>query len=247
MGPLNRPTEGTNKHLFTKVSPKPICLHCRSGKIKGIERILGTMETLQESLIEVTSGQAKYEHQHRSIVWRCPRLPKEGQGKKLQVILVEQNHFLFLGAYTTHNLVCRLALTSYDQVPDQLAEYAFVEFTMPATQVSHTTVRSVSLQNSDSDDPPEKYVRYLARHEYRLVLFSFFENVADPPLLFGPRLEVFRFKILNCSTNFRVGIEHTEGDTIAAYSAVTVAKPAPAPIQEQPPTIAEDESSDSDD
>lgn len=52
----------------------------RTGKIKGIERILGTVDTLQESLIEVTSGQAKYEHQHRAIVWRCPRLPKEGQG-----------------------------------------------------------------------------------------------------------------------------------------------------------------------
>uniref|UniRef100_A0A1Y1MPJ5 MHD domain-containing protein n=1 Tax=Photinus pyralis TaxID=7054 RepID=A0A1Y1MPJ5_PHOPY len=168
--------------------------HRRTGKIKGIERILGTMETLQESLIEVTSGQAKYEHQHRAIVWRCPRLPKEGQG-----------------AYTTHNLVCRLALTSYDQIPDQLAEYCYVEFTMPATQVSHTTVRSVSLQNSDSDDPPEKYVRYLARHEYR------------------------------------VGIEHTEGDNVAAYSVATVTKPPPAPIPEQPPAIPENESSDDSD
>lgn len=113
------------------------------------------------------------------------------------------------GAYTTHNLVCRMALTSYDQVPAELAKHAFVEFTMPATQVcsvhasylivqsleitkakheectasadnrdemrlirvlfyvqaSHVTVRSVSLQNHDAD-PPEKYVRYLARHEY---------------------------------------------------------------------------------
>lgn len=55
-------------------------LDSRTGKIKGIERFLGTVDTLQESLIEVTSGQAKYEHQHRAIVWRCPRLPKEGQG-----------------------------------------------------------------------------------------------------------------------------------------------------------------------
>lgn len=60
-----------------------------------------------------------------------------------------------------------MALTSYDQIPEKLAEHCFVEFTMPATQVSHTTVRSVSVQDSDSDDPPEKYVRYLARHEYR--------------------------------------------------------------------------------
>lgn len=122
--------------------------HRRTGKIKGIERFLGAVDSLQESLIEVTSGQAKYEHQHRAIVWRMPRLPKEGQG-----------------AYTTHNLVCRMALTSYDQVPAQLARQALVEFTMPATQVSHVTVRSVSLQDHDSD-PPEKYVRYLARHEY---------------------------------------------------------------------------------
>ncbi|KAM7348971.1 stoned B isoform 2-T2 [Cochliomyia hominivorax] len=125
--------------------------HRRTGKIKGIERILGAVDTIQESLIEVTSGQAKYEHHHRSIVWRCPRLPKEGQG-----------------AYTTHQLVCRMALTSYDQIPSELAPYAFVEFTMPATQVSHTTIRSVSVQDSDSDEPPEKYVRYLARHEYKV-------------------------------------------------------------------------------
>ncbi|KOB77213.1 putative clathrin coat assembly protein, partial [Operophtera brumata] len=51
----------------------------RTGKIKGIERFLGAVDVLQESLIEVTSGQAKYEHQHRAIVWRMPRLPKEGQ------------------------------------------------------------------------------------------------------------------------------------------------------------------------
>lgn len=55
--------------------------HRRTGKIKGIERILGTVDQVQESLIEVTSGQAKYEHHHRAIVWRCPRLPKDGQGK----------------------------------------------------------------------------------------------------------------------------------------------------------------------
>lgn len=154
--------------------------HRRTGKIKGIERILGAVDTLQESLIEVTSGQAKYEHHHRAIVWRCPRLPKEGQG-----------------AYTTHQLVCRMALTSFDQIPEQLAPYAYVEFTMPATQASHTTVRSVSVQNSESDEPPEKYVRYLARHEYR------------------------------------VGIEHTTGETLNPYlAATTVSK---QPIQEEQP------------
>lgn len=60
-----------------------------------------------------------------------------------------------------------MALTSYDQMPEELARYAYVEFTMPHTQVSRTTVRSVSIQDSESDEPPEKCVRHLARHEYR--------------------------------------------------------------------------------
>jgi hypothetical protein len=72
-----------------------------------------------------------------------------------------------LGAYTTHQLVCRMNLTSYDQIPEKLSEYAYVEFTMPITQVSHTMARSVSFQNFDSDLPPEKYVKNLSRHEYR--------------------------------------------------------------------------------
>lgn len=64
-------------------------------------------------------------------------------------------------------MVVRMALTSYDQIPDKLAECCFVEYTMPQTVVSHATIRSVSVQDSDSDDPPEKYVRYLSRYEYQ--------------------------------------------------------------------------------
>lgn len=55
-------------------------LHSRTGKVKGIDRFLGTMDNLEPHLIEVTSGEAKYEHHHRAVVWRMPRLPKEGQG-----------------------------------------------------------------------------------------------------------------------------------------------------------------------
>lgn len=55
-------------------------VHTRTGKVKGIDRFLGTMDNLEPHLIEVTSGEAKYEHHHRAVVWRMPRLPKEGQG-----------------------------------------------------------------------------------------------------------------------------------------------------------------------
>ena len=109
---------------------------------------MGTVETPESALMEVTSGQAKYEHQHRAIVWRMTRLPKEGQG-----------------AYTQHTFSCRMNLTAYDQMPESLDRFCYLEFTMPATTVSHCVMRSVSVT---SEDPPEKYVRYLARHEYRI-------------------------------------------------------------------------------
>ena len=48
-------------------------------------------------------------------------------------------------------------------MPEALARFCNVEFTMPATYVSHTTLRSLAVTTGD---PPEKYVRYLARHEY---------------------------------------------------------------------------------
>ena len=120
----------------------------RTGKVKGIERLKGVVEHQDAALMEVTSGQAKYEHQHRAIVWRISRLPKEGQG-----------------AYTVHTFNCKMQLTPYDQMPDSLEKYCYMEFTMPATTVSHCVMRSVSCT---TDEPPEKYVRYLARQEYKI-------------------------------------------------------------------------------
>lgn len=124
--------------------------HRRAGKVKGIERFLGTMETASQELMETSSGQAKYEHQHKAIVWRVPRLPKTGQG-----------------SYTDHEFVCRLTLTSFDQMPEQFDKHFTVEFTQPATMESYTVLRSVSILEG-SGDPPEKCVKYLARNEYKV-------------------------------------------------------------------------------
>lgn len=60
----------------------------RPGKIKGIERLLGATTNIPletSTLLEASAGQAKYEHAFKSLVWRIPRLPKEGQGKFLLV------------------------------------------------------------------------------------------------------------------------------------------------------------------
>ncbi|KAG1682965.1 Protein stoned-B [Nymphon striatum] len=122
--------------------------HRKAGKIKGLERIMGTGVSLDTNLIEVSTGQAKYEHAYNAIVWRIPRLPKEGQG-----------------AYCTHLVLCRLELTSFDQLPDTFEKYCDVEYVMPASTVSHTTVRSISVSNQN---PPEKFVKYVARYQYKV-------------------------------------------------------------------------------
>ena len=46
-------------------------------------------------------------------------------------------------------------------------QHFYVEFTQPATCISHTVLRSVSIQNG-SGEPPEKFAKYLARQEYKL-------------------------------------------------------------------------------
>jgi hypothetical protein len=128
--------------------------HKRMGKVKGLDRFLGTMETAKTDLMETSSGEAKYEHQHKAIVWRVPRLPKHGQG-----------------SYTTHEFLCKFVLTDYDkeQLPDmaKFEKNFHLEFTQPATSESYPVLRSVSIIDG-SGEPPEKAVKYIARHEYKI-------------------------------------------------------------------------------
>merc|ERR1712080_261050 len=128
--------------------------HRRVGKVKGLDRFLGTMETAKTDLMETSSGEAKYEHQHKAIVWRVPRLPKHGQG-----------------SYTTHEFLCKFVLTDYDKerLPDisSFEKHFYLEFTQPATSESYTVLRSVSIIDG-SGEPPEKAVKYIARHEYKI-------------------------------------------------------------------------------
>lgn len=54
----------------------------KPGKIKGLERITQVAQSmLPPSLIEVSSGSAKYEHIFGAIVWRISRLPERNEGQ----------------------------------------------------------------------------------------------------------------------------------------------------------------------
>ncbi len=60
-----------------------------------------------------------------------------------------------------------MTLTSFDQMPESFEKHFYVEFSQPATATSNTVLRSVSIQ-PPSEEPPEKFVKYLARYEYKL-------------------------------------------------------------------------------
>lgn len=66
-------------------------------------------------------------------------------------------------------MVMKLPLTeSFDKIPENIDDNVFVEYRMPTTVVSHAVVRSISISQSDSETPPEKYAAYVSRVDYKL-------------------------------------------------------------------------------
>ncbi|CDW56546.1 protein UNC 41, b [Trichuris trichiura] len=122
----------------------------RPGKVKNIrDRLMGMVQPLDSSLMEVAIGDAKYEHVYRSLVWRIPRLP-------------EKSH----EAYKTHLFKCRFELTSFDMMPEAFIPTCEVEFTMPIATVSNTVIRSVAVDQHEDPEHVEKWVRYLSKYSY---------------------------------------------------------------------------------
>uniref|UniRef100_A0A5S6R562 MHD domain-containing protein n=1 Tax=Trichuris muris TaxID=70415 RepID=A0A5S6R562_TRIMR len=122
----------------------------RPGKVKNIrDRLMGMVQPIDSSLMEVAIGDAKYEHVYRSLVWRIPRLP-------------EKNH----EAYKTHLFKCRFQLTSFDMMPEAFMPTCEVEFTMPIATVSNTVIRSVAVDEHEDPEHVEKWVRYLSKYNY---------------------------------------------------------------------------------
>lgn len=72
-------------------------------------------------------------------------------------------------------MTLNLPLTSFDQIPETFDEFVHVEFTMPSTTVSHAVVRSVSVSSSSSEEPPEKFVRNVSKHEYTVEMGIHFD------------------------------------------------------------------------
>ncbi|KAL7060433.1 hypothetical protein AAHC03_09893 [Spirometra sp. Aus1] len=121
----------------------------KPGKIKGLERITQMAQSLlPPSLLEASIGLAKYEHIYKAVVWRIPRVPEKNEA-----------------SYRPHLLTCNLLLASHDVVPewDTLVKTVHIEYSMPSSTVSGTTVRSISVETTGN---AEKFVKYTAKYRY---------------------------------------------------------------------------------
>lgn len=142
----------------------------------GTERLMGMAvgtETVDKSLMEAAIGEAKYEHVYRAVVWRIPRLPEKHHG-------AYKNHLLRCRSPSPSSLPqwddagdwgcggLRFELSSFDLMPEAFSSTVDVEFTMPMSTVSHTVVRSVSLDRHEDPDRVEKFVRYISKYQYQV-------------------------------------------------------------------------------
>ncbi|CAD5232743.1 unnamed protein product [Bursaphelenchus xylophilus] len=171
----------------------------RTGKMKNLkDRLIGSVQHTEPTLIEVATGEAKYEHVYRSLVWRIPRLP-------------EKHH----QAYKQHLLKCRFDLSSFDLMPEEFQPTCDVEFTMPLATISNTVVRSVSVEQHEDSDRVEKFVRYVAKCHYDMeidyVQCNTLDDDTDVPLGYQAKEHEPMFKpdeIKNQHEGYKV--EYTE-------------------------------------
>ena len=70
-----------------------------------------------------------------------------------------------------------LNLGQHDEMPEALDQTADCSFTMPASTVSKAQVRSISVDNHE--EPPEKWVRYVAKYQYHVEIDNRVETDSD--------------------------------------------------------------------
>jgi stonin-1/2 len=84
------------------------------------------------------------------------------------------------GAYKTHLLALNVDLGPQDPIPDSLDKFVNVEYSMANSTVSHAQVRSISVSGMAADDPPDRWVRHMARYEYTVEI-EFTDRVRCKP------------------------------------------------------------------
>lgn len=125
-------------------------------------------------------------------------------------------------------MIVRLPLSSFDRIPETFYDYVHVEFHMPSTTVSHTTLRSISIAAGGSGDgnPPEKFVRYNAKYEYKIALAITYDD-SKPEPEYVTAVALNNGSVKNSSEVAAAGAsseEEGEAAEVAGVAAVEVAE-----------------------
>jgi len=92
------------------------------------------------------------------------------------------------GAYKTHLFVLKLELGPHDTAPTEYAKHIHVEYTLANSLVSRAQVRSISLSGQYYEEPPDRWVRHLARYEYSVEV-EFTDQLRAPTQTYAPDLD----------------------------------------------------------
>jgi hypothetical protein len=118
--------------------------------------------------LQVGTGEAKYEHLYRALVWRIPRLPDKQsavyKAYTLKFVFPPNCPFNFPLAFPCR---CRFELSSFDLMPETFVPQSDVEFTMPLAIISSTVIRSIAVEQHEDSERVEKFVRYVAKCHYK--------------------------------------------------------------------------------
>jgi len=92
------------------------------------------------------------------------------------------------GAYKTHLFVLKLELGPHDTPPTEYSKHIHVEYTLANSLVSRAQVRSISLSGQYYEEPPDRWVRHLARYEYSVEV-EFTDQLRAPTQTEAPDLD----------------------------------------------------------
>jgi len=95
---------------------------------------------------------------------------------------------IIAGAYKTHLFVLKLELGPHDTPPTEYAKHIHVEYTLANSLVSRAQVRSISLSGQYYEEPPDRWVRHLARYEYSVEV-EFTDQLRAPTQTDAPDLD----------------------------------------------------------
>ena len=93
-----------------------------------------------------------------------------------------------VGAYKTHLFLLKLELGPHDTPPTEYSKHIHVEYTLANSLVSRAQVRSISLSGQYYEEPPDRWVRHLARYEYTVEV-EFTEQLRAPTQTDAPDLD----------------------------------------------------------